>query len=317
MVQVSGTNARFLQTPVILSEVMRVMEPELKFINLIPFVNTGGQPVVYGIKNSKSSDGKKQVPRMTTPSSRFAEVQISRMTKDTAITSSEGLSIRFDSSALQLPAGRDMIMDGLQTVGYWIAESINTNIYSTLDAGSTDAGITPTAVWSATTATPMQDMLNFKNAMKREGYPYRLTDAFTHTNSLNEMEGYLLGSELPAYRDAVINAPLQDAIVLPMEGKPVLHGCFSGVTDGDILGIDRRNPAASLYYNNDAEFGTPESISYETVVNGVTTNKTVQNFGLSSYQYREDDTHDTVVQVWCDYVCKVKDAYGIISDNGL
>lgn len=317
MVQISGTNERFLQTPVVLSEVMRVMEPELKFIDLIPFVDTGGQPVVYGIKNSRSSDAKKQVPRMTTPSSRFAEVQITRLTKETAITKTEGLSVRFDSSALKLPAGRDMIMDGLSTVGYWIAENLNSSIYSTLDAGSTDSGITIPAVWSDAAATPMSDMLNFKNAMKREGYPYRLTDAFVHTNSLNEMEGYLLGSEIPAYREAVTGNTYQDAISLPMEGKPILHGCFSGVTDGDILGIDRRNPAAALYYNNDADYGTPETVSYETVVDGKTTTKTVRNFGLSAHKYFEDDTHDTVVQIWLDTVCKVKDAYGILSENGL
>lgn len=210
-----------------------------------------------------------------------------------------------------------MIMDGLSTVGYWIAEYMNSSIYSTLDAGSTDSGITISNAWSAEAATPMADILNFKNAFKREGYPYRLTDAFVHSTSLNEMEGFLLGSEIPAYRDAVTLNTYQDAIALPMEGKPVLHGCFSGVTDGDILGIDRRNPAAALYYNNDQDYGTPESITYETVVNGQTTQKTVRNFGLSTYQFFEDDTHDTVVQIWLDTVCKVKDAYGILSENGI
>lgn len=318
MTQISGTNARFLQTPVILSEIMRIMEPDLKFIDKIPSVDTGGQPVVYGIKNSRSADSQKQKPRMQTPSSKFAEVQISRLTKDTAITKTEGLSLRFDKSALDLPAGRDMIMDGYSTVGYWLAEYMNTEIYSAIRAGGTDAGVTPAATWSTTaTATPMIDMLAFKNAFKREGYAYRLTDAFVHTNNLNEMEGFLISSELQPYRDAVINAPYQDQIVLPMEGKPVLHGCFSGITDGDILGLDRNHPAASLFYYNDPKFSTPPDISYETVVNGQPTVKSVPNFGLSSHQYYDDETHESVVQIWMDFVVKVKDAYGIIYDNGL
>jgi hypothetical protein len=255
---------------------------------------------------------------MKTPSSKFAEVQISRMTKDTAITHAEGFEIKFDDDALKSPAGADMIMDGYSEVGYWLAEYVNTQVYSTLDAGSTDAGMTPTSVWSTTaTATPMMDVLNFKNGFKREGYPYRLTDAFVYSTSLNEMEAFLIGSDLPAYREAVTNSPLQDAIVLPMEGKPTLHGCFSGVTDGDILGIDRNHPAAAVYYYNDPKYGTPENVTYETVVNGQPVTKTVQNFGISSHQYFEDKTHDTVVQVWIDFVCKVKDAYGIISDDGL
>jgi hypothetical protein len=317
MVQISGTNARFLQTDVVLSEIMRVMEPTLKFIDMIPFVDSGGQPVVFGVKGSASADGYKQKPRLTAPSSRFAEVQITRMTKDTAITAAEGLAVTFDKDALRLPAGRDMIMDAYERVSYWLAEYMNTNIYSILDAGSTNAGMTPTAQWSGA-ATPLIDMVNFKNGFIREGYPYRLTDAFVESVNFAEMEGFLIGSEIPEYRQAVINAPLQDEIVLPIEGKPVLHRMLSGVTHGDIMGLDRNHKtAASVFYHNDPDFGTPASISYETVVAGQTVTKTVPNFGLSTHQFYVDDTHETKVQIWIDSVVKVKDAYGIITDDGL
>lgn len=318
MVQISGTNARFLQTEVVLSEVMRVMEPTLKFVDMIPFVDSGGQPVIFGIKNSASADGYKQAPRLTAPSSRFAEVQISRMTKDTAITKAEGLAVTFDSDALRLPAGKDMIMDAYESVAYWLAEYMNSNIYTTLDAGSTDAGMTPTAVWSAAGATPLLDMVNFKNGFIRQGYPYRLTDAFVDGTNYAEMETFLIGSDIPEYRQAVINAPIQDEIVLPIEGKPVLHRILSGVTHGDIMGLDRNHKtAASVFYHNDPDFGTPASISYETVVAGQTVTKTIPNFGLSTHQFYVDDTHETKVQIWIDSVVKVKDAYGVITDDGL
>ncbi|MFA4971955.1 MAG: hypothetical protein WC683_05030 [bacterium] len=316
-IQISGTNARFLQTPVVLSEIRRVMEPYLKFTEMVPFVDSGGLPVVYGIKNSKSADAMKQKPRMTAPSSHFPEVQITRMTKATAITTVEGLSIRLDESALRLPAGRDMIMDGFNSAAYWIAENLNTTIYATLDAGSTDAGMTPTGQWSAAGATPIKDALAFKNGFIREGYPYRLTDAFIDSTNFGELEGFLVGSEIPSYREAALNTPLQDAIVLPIEGKPIFHRLLSGITHGDIMGLDRRNPGYAVYYHNDPNFGTPQSISYETVEKGVTTVKTVPNFGLSTHQYVEDDTHDTIVQIWVDVVAKVKDAYSVITDNGL
>lgn len=316
--QMSGTNARFLQTPVVLSEIMRVMEPNLVALDMIPAVDTGGQPVVYGVKGSKSADAKKQQPRMTTPSAKFAEVQISRMTKATAITSAEGLSIRFDKSALTLPAGKDMIADGLATVGYWMAEYLNTAIYQALDAGSTDDGIAPTAQWDQPNATPILDLLNFKNAMIREGYPYRMTDIFVDGTNFSELEAFLIGSELPAYQNAVLNMPLTDQIVIPIEGKPVVHRMLSGVTHGDMLGIDARNKTiAALYYHNDATFGTPATITYETVTNGSPVTKTVQNFGLNVHTYFEDDTHDTVVQVWSDTTTRVKDAFGIISGDSI
>lgn len=316
MVQISGVNDRFLQQPVVLSEILRVMEPDMKFMDLLPFVNSEGMPVVYGKKGSASADTKKQTPRLTTPSSKFPEVQISRITKSTAITKAEGLAIRLDKDAIKLPAGRDMIMDGYQTVGYWLAEYLNTQIYTVLRAGGTDAGITPTAVWSAATATPIADMKNFKNAMKREGYPYRLTDAFVDQTSLGEMEGYLIASEIPQYREAAINVPLTDAFTMPIEGKPTLHGLSSGITHGDIFMLDKNHPAGAMFYNNDPQFSTAE-IQYETVVNGAPVVKTVPNFGLNTHQFFEDDTHDTVIQLWMDSVVVVKDAYGYLYDNGL
>jgi hypothetical protein len=315
MVQISGINDRFLQKDVVLSEIMRVMEPDLKFLELIPFVDSGGQPVPYAKKDSRSADAKKQTPRLITPSSKFPEVQFSKITKTVALTKTEGLAIRLDKDAIKLPAGRDMIMDGYQNAGYWLAEYLNSQIYTNLRAGATDAGIAPTATWHTATFTPVRDLTVFKNAFKREGYPYRLTDAFVDTANFGEAEGFMIASEIPEYRNAAINAPLQDSMVIPIEGKPVLHGMFSGITHGDIFGLDRNHPAAAMFYNNDADFSTAQ-IQYETVVNGQPTVKTVPNFGLNTHQYFEDDTHDTVIQLWFDEVVVVKDAYGYLKDDG-
>jgi hypothetical protein len=291
------------------------MEPDLKFLELIPFVDSQGQPVPYAKKDSRSADTKKQTPRLMTPSSKFPEVQFSKITKTVALTRTEGLAIRLDKDAIKLPAGRDMIMDGYQNAGYWLAEYLNSQIYTTLRAGGTDAGIAPTAAWSAATATPIRDAQVFKNAFKREGYPYRLTDAFMELVNFGEMEGYLIASEIPEYRNAAINAPLQDTMVIPIEGKPILHGMFSGITHGDIFGLDRYHPAAAMFYNNDSQFSTPNVI-YDTVVNGQVTSKSVPNFGLNTHQYFENDTHDTVIQLWFDEIVIVKDAYGYLYDNG-
>lgn len=316
MVQMSGVNDRFLNQDVVLSEILRVMEPDLKFMNLIPFVDTGGQPVTYGKKGSKSADAKKQAPRITTPSSRFPEVQFSRITKSTAITKTEGIAIRLDKDAIKLPAGRDMIMDGYQNAGFWLAEYLNSQIYTTLRAGGTDAGITISPTWDSTTATPVKDMFSFKNAFKREGYPYRLTDMFVDLTNFGEAEGFMISSDIPEYRNSAINVPLQDSMVIPIEGKPVLHGLSSGISHGDIFGLDRNHPAGAMFYNNDSQFSTAE-ISYETVVDGVVITKSVPNFGLNTHQFFEDDTHDTVIQLWFDQVVVVKDAYGYLYDNGL
>jgi hypothetical protein len=92
---------------------------------------------------------------------------------------------------------------------------------------------------------------------------------------------------------------------------------FSGITDGHILGLDRNHKgAASVFYYNDPQYSVPE-VSYETVVDGKPIQRTVPNFGLSMYRYKEDDTHDTIIQLWMDHVTVVKDAYGILYDTGL
>jgi hypothetical protein len=317
MVQISGVNDRFLQAPVVLSEIMRILDPYLAFDGIIPYVDSGGEPVTYLLKASKSSDAKKQTPRMMTPSSKFPEVEITRMTKKSALLSEEGLAIRLDKDAIQKKAGVDMIMDSYQTVGFWLAEYINSRVYSVLDGGSTNAGVTPGGVWhTVASATPMEDLRKFKNSIKREGYPYRMTDIFLEMVNFNELEGFLLSSEIPAYREAAI-ASGNSEIALPMEGKPIAHGLFSSITHGDYLGMDKNNPGSALYYHNDPQFSTG-SISYDTNTgSGAPTVKTVKNFGLSTHKYFEDDTHDTIIQLWFDNVVVVKDAYSIVTDESI
>jgi hypothetical protein len=320
MVQISGVNDRFLQKEVVLSEIMRILEPELVFEGIIPYVDSGGEPVTYMQKNSKSSDAKKQLPRMMTPSSKFPEVEITRMTKKSAILNQEGLAIRLDQDAIKKKAGVDMIMDAFNTVGFWLAEYVNGKIYDTLRAGGTDAGMSPTSQWSVdATATPMKDCRVFKNAMKREGYPYRCTDIYVDMTNFSEMEAFLTASDIPAYREAAMNGGDGDSMILPMPGKPTLHGLFSSVTHGDLFGLDRNHPGSSLYYNNDEQFSTP-TITYETfgnAVNSTPVTKTVKNFGLSTHRFFEDDTHDTVIQIWMDYVVVTRDAYSVIKDDGI
>lgn len=311
----SDTNLRFLKPPVVLSEVMRAMEPNLVAVDLIPKVDTGGKPIIYGVKGTKAADAKKQYPRLTTPSSMFPEVQISRIQKRTALTSAEGLSIRFDKSALT----PDMIADGLASIGYWMAEFLNLAVYTALDAGGTDDGIAFTAQWDQPNATPVKDLLNFKNSMIVENRPYRMTDIFIDGTNFNELEGFLISSEHAAFQNAVLGKPYMDKIVVPIEGTPTVHRMMSGMAHGDIMGIDGRNQMAiaALYYHNDPRFSTPSTITYEVVEAGRVVQKRVPNFGLNTYQYFEDDTHDTVLQVWSDTAVVVKDGLGIRTGDGI
>lgn len=323
MTQVSGANERFLQVPVILSEIARTMEPDLVFLPLIPKVDSQGQPVTYGVKTSNSSDTMKQTPRMLTASADFPEVQISRITKKSALLNKEGFSVRIDEDALNLPSGADVISDAYSTLGSWLVEGVNTNIYTILRAGGTDAGCTTTDWGTEASATPMTDLRALKNSMKTEGKPFRATDMFVEMTNFNELEEFLAGSEIPAYRDAAMTGYATGAsssMILPMEGKPRIHGLHSGITHGDFMEIDGiHKNHSSLFYWNNPKYSTPQ-ITYEVAnpaAPGGFENKTIDNFGLSAHQFFDDRKHEYEVQVWVDYAVVVKDAYGIRYDNGL
>jgi len=92
---------------------------------------------------------------------------------------------------------------------------------------------------------------------------------------------------------------------------------LSGISEGYVLGLDRNNPAATVFYQNDSSYSTPK-VRYETKTpDGTKTFKTVDNFGLNTYQYKEDDTHDVVVQFWLDNVAVVMEAYAALYDSGI
>jgi hypothetical protein len=248
----------------------------------------------------------------------FPEVDMSRAKVTSDLLESRGFAIRIKHSIIRKePRGISEVQKAYKFAGYWLAKYINDSIATAIASGATTPTWTPTSVWSTTaTATPMYDCMGFKNAMKREGYAYRMTDMFCHTNNLNEMEAFLLGSELPAYRDAVTRNTYQDSIVLPMEGNPVLHGQFSGITDGYLLGVDKNNPCAEFHYYVDKQFGT-QNVSYQTVIDGKKQMVTAANLGINFDTWVEKGSEDTLLKFWCEGKTVVTEAYAALYDNGI
>jgi hypothetical protein len=105
--------------------------------------------------------------------------------------------------------------------------------------------------------------------------------------------------------------PNPNSIQIPVVRCNV-HGLLSGLDEGTLLGVDSQHPCGTVYYNNDPDYAIP-SIRYESVnpVNGETTMKTVDNFGLNIHSYKEDSSHDYVVQMWIDNVFALKEAYAV------
>lgn len=314
---VSGTVERFLQKGVALRMVYEKVEPNLIFTNFVTLMKEESNGFMYSYDSAgMSGDSKKETPPLHAGGAKFPELDISRPSVASALTQENGFAMRIPRDVIKSAAAGDYIQKCYRTAGFWLAEWINTQIGNAITAGATTPTWTPTAVWSAATATPLEDMRTFKNTMKREGFVFRMTDMFVHNDNLAELEGYLVGSDIPEYRNVALNMPISDTMTLPIEGKPQIHGVFSGITEGYVLGVDKNNPGAELHYYNDSKYATP-TVSYETIENGRKVSKTVQNLGIHFSQYEEDESHDTMLQFWCDQKTVVTQSYALQYDSGI
>lgn len=316
MPNLSSPNEQFLVKEYVLGEVFRIMEPELYFMDFLPQIQSSARSVWYKYEDtSAASDSKKQTPRLMTASAKFPKVSISQMQITAGVLNQKGFSIEIDRDAITQTEGIDEITRALERVSYWLAESVNTQIAAAfLAEGTALAGAwAPTAAWSAATATPVDDLVRFRKNMRREGYPYRLTDVLVHNDNLVELQQYLTAIDISdAKQKQIYGLPSDDAIEVPAAGCTV-HGLMSSLSEGTIIGLDKNHAAGSLYYFIDPEF-SQKTVTYENSEGKVI--KT-PNFGLSYNQYMDNVTHNTVIQLWMDYGLMFKEPYATINDSGI
>ncbi len=199
-----------------------------------------------------------------------------------------------------------------------MAEWINTNILSALTTGATTPSWTPTAVWSAATATPVDDLIRLGQEMDREGYPFRMTDVFVNKAGYYELKQYLTSVDIGDLKQkSMYGVPeiKSDRIHIPVVDSYV-HKVMSGMTDSYVLAMDVKNKAAEMHYYNDPKFSQAK-VTFKTMVDSKETDVTVPNVGIHFYQYEEDDTHDTIIQFWCENTTVVTKPYGLLYDSGI
>lgn len=309
-------NEKFLRKEVVLSKVFEIMEPYLVFHDILPKVKAPERVVRYKQETtSASTDAKKKTPKTRTPGSKWAQLGITPMTIKAGVLNQEGFEIRIDEDAVQYAAGVDQIKRAYNRAAYWLAEHINTSIATALIAGATTPTWTPTAAWSAATATPVTDLRTFRHQMKREGYPYILSDVFVHSDNLDELSGYLTDVSIGDLKQReIFGMPkiTDDYIDIPVIHTQV-HGLMSGITEGNLLGIDRRNPAGTFFYNNNPKYGS-ETIKYRNSEGKLVT---VPNFGINVHKYHDDESHDEVFQLWVDSTTEIMEPYAALYDTGI
>ena len=318
---VTAPNEEFLTKRFLIPKMYEIMNPLLAWTDIFPQVRATAPVVAYKQEiTSDSGDTKKERPKLMTTSGQWTYVEISQFTMKAANLNKRGFAIKIDQDALDYVEGVDEIQRALRKTGFWIAEDYNTRISDEiLASGTALAGDwSPSVAWSDANAAPIADLEDLEDAFIREGYPYRLTDVFVHKDNFKELKKYLTSLDINQYKQEKLygtpNNGNRDTLEIPVVGTTV-HRLLSGVSEGSIIAIDRNNPGITIFYNQSPRYSAMSG-TYETMQNGQKISKSL-SYGFNMNKYFDNETHQTIIQMWYDNVPVTIEPYAIAIDTGI
>jgi hypothetical protein len=306
MPNVSLANEDFLQKEFVESKIFEILNPQLYFLEFLPKVQVDAKSVAYKYEDtSASTDPKKRKLRDLTPGAKFAKVTISDLKVGSAIISREGVEIRIDEDAQQYKEGVDEMDRAFRRAAYYLAESTNTKILNAVVAGITTSTtyFDPSVEWSDPSAKPITDLVNIAHDLKREGYPYKLTDVYIHSNEYFDLLKYLTEVDISGEKQRTLfGVPnvQEPTVTIPVLGNAAIHSLDSSITTQDIIVFDRNFPAGTYYYAVNPKY--PMEVENE--------------IGFHVNKYDDDETHDAVFQLWIDSSIAIKEPYAAIYNDG-
>jgi hypothetical protein len=159
--------------------------------------------------------------------------------------------------------------------------------------------------WSSADCNPIQDMLLMQDDMEDISAGYTPTDYYVEKKSFNELRNALirLDADLDV-RKGVFGLPdaKADSIFIPAVGATV-HKVRYGLSHGDIVAIDGSQSPGTYYFGRNARYNPPESVvddEGEDITN---------NYGLHSYKYFNNQTHEDIIQLWLENTILIKDPF--------
>lgn len=318
---VTAPNEEFLTKRFLIPKMYEIMNPLLAWTDIFPQVRATAPVVAYKQEiTSDSGDTKKERPKPLTTSGQWTYVEISQFTMKAANLNKRGFAIKIDQDALDYVEGVDEIQRALLRTGFWIAEDYNTRISTEIaNSGTALAGNwTPAAKWSDANAAPISDLEDLEDAFIREGYAYRLTDVFVHKDNFKELKKYLTSLDIDQYKQEQLygtpNNGNRDTLEIPVVGATV-HRLLSGISEGSIIAIDRNNPGITIFYNQSPRYSAMSG-TYETMQNGQKISKSL-SYGFNMNKYFDNETHQTIIQMWYDNVPVTIEPYAIATATGI
>jgi len=318
---VSAPNEEFLTKRFVIPKLYEIMNPLLAWTDIFPMVKATAPVVGYKQETvSDSSDTKKETPKLMTTSGQWTYVSISQFTMKAATLNKKGFAIKIDQDALDYVEGVDEIQRAFKKTGFWIAEDYNTRISSEITASGTAlaGNWDPAVEWSDANATPIADLEDLEDVFIREGYPYRLTDVYVHKTNFKELKKYLTSIDINEFKqENLYGTPKngnRDSFEIPVVGTTV-HRLLSGVDEGSIVAIDRNNPGMTIFYNQSPKYSAVSG-AYDTIANGQKISKSL-SYGFNFNKYFDNETHETVIQLWYDNAPVMVEPYAVATDMGI
>lgn len=290
-------------------------EPFLLWSQFVRPVQDDKAAFLYRYDNvGMDSDPKKKKPAHVIVGGDFPEIDMSRPTIGSGLTESRGFQVRIKRNVIRdEPMGISEIQRAYKFAGFWLARYLNDNILAAITAGATTASMSPTAIWSAAGATPVDDMIVLESEFDREGYAYAMTDMFVHKTNWYEAKRYLTSVDINDVKQRLMyGVPTikKDQITIPVVDSD-LWKVKSGLSEGSFLCLDRNNPCAELHYYVDSKFGS-DKVSYETVIDGQKQMVEAANLGFHFEQIEDPDNHDTKLKFWVESKAVVTEAYAAL-----
>ncbi len=317
---VSAPNEEFLTKRFVIPKMYEIMNPLLAWTDVFPMVKTTAPVVAYKQEpTSDSGDTKKEKPKLMTTSGQWTYVNISQFTMKSALLNKKGFAIKIDQDALDYTEGVDEIQRAFRKTGFWIAEDYNDRISAEINASGTAlaSSWTPTKPWDDPNATPIADLEDLEDCFIREGYPYRLTDVYTHRTNFKEYRKYLTSVDISDWKQENLYGNPKgnsDSIQVPVINTTV-HRLLSGISEGSIIALDRNNPGLTIYYNQSPRYSVMTG-NYTTMQNGQKISKTL-SYGFNYNRYTDQETHEEVIQLWYDNGPVMIEPYAVATDNGI
>ena len=316
--QISATVEEFMRKPeFVQGSVFSYVEKNLMGLDLLPKINADGRSYTYyAEKTSMGSSTKKVKPKEVTASSKFPEIEITRMQSASGMLNRKGYKAVLDRDAILLNKTDDLDR-AMRHLGFWLAYDLNTDVFDTLTDGGTADGVSHSD-WSGADVNIIDELRQTVNAMDRDGYAYSASDIYLNKDQWVELQEYLFFTDYTSEKQNRLlgwPTPNGDTITIPGLGVDVVKA-RTGIDAGSLLCLDNDNPAATYYYNVDPMYGSMD-ITYQTKVDGQVVTKTTQNPGLNVSIYMENDTRLLNIDAWMDYGIGMQEPYAALVGTGI